>query len=125
MPQAQEIKLRYLGLSPLPDSKLILLTMAHYGLTEISFRELDKVLNCPLNEVDVGRMALSADRININKQMNMITLSDEWKKLVEDNKNVQLQNGLIAVDSRNDTLQESGDLEASESGDLSSSANRT
>lgn len=127
MSEITMLKLPYLGLSPalaekilqmdiLPDAKLILMVMAHHGIVTSTFQQLERLLNCPLNEIDTARACLSADRININRQSNMITLSDEWKQLVKVNKDVQLQGGASATYPPDESDPESGDPETDSSG---------
>ncbi len=87
---------KILQMDIIPDAKMILIAMVHNNLHETSFMGLDKILNCPLSEMDYSRLALSSDRINVNKVANKITLCPEWIKIVEENKNVQLQSRTCA-----------------------------
>lgn len=97
----------------IPDAKLILIAMINYGLLETSFRELQTLLNCPLDELDSGRTSLFTDRISIARKMSDIKLGKEWELLVEWNANAQLQSRTPANPTPDETNGKPGNPEGS------------
>lgn len=82
---------RILQMDVLPDAKLILFAMISNCMTTATFTQLNKILNCPLDELDSGRMSLFTDRITVAPKMSELKLSLEWELLLEKNRSVQLQ----------------------------------
>ena len=96
----------------LPDAKIVLMAMFHNGLVDTNFQQLFELINQPLNEIDISRTVLTADRINVNKVCNKISLSTQWAALVEENKNVQLQNRTNPATPADETNWKPGNSEA-------------
>jgi hypothetical protein len=71
---------RILRMDVIPDVKVVLLGMFCSGKHSVSFRELEILVNAPLNELDYARTALSADRISRDKRIDYVTLNEGWLK---------------------------------------------
>lgn len=96
-----------------PEAKLVLMAMIHHGVVETSFHQLSRMVNCPNWDLDFARLALSSDQINVNKINSKITFNDVWKKIVEENKNVQLHSRANASSGPNVPNNQSSPTEAS------------